>query len=156
MIKVSIPGVGTWSLTTLVLDVNGTLAKDGLIPDKVIKKLNKLTKKLNLYFMTADTFGKIEAQKEKLPGQIIKISSFNEAEQKREFVEKVGSETVVAIGNGQNDSLMLATAKLGIAVIGPEGCALKSLLNSDIVVSSIEDAIELLITPKRIIATLRK
>jgi soluble P-type ATPase len=156
MIKLSIPGTGIWSLATLVLDINGTLAKDGVIPDKVLKKLNKLTDKLNIYFLTADTFGKIETQKGKLPGQIIKISPPHEAEKKRKFVEKIGPESVVAIGNGQNDSLMLATAKLGIAVIGPEGCAVQSLLNSEIVVSSIEDAIGLLITPKRIVATLRK
>jgi len=63
---------------------------------------------------------------------------------------------VFAVGNGSNDSLMLKAADLGVCVIEDEGASVKSVINADIVCRSIEEAFELLIKPKRIIATLRE
>ena len=51
---------------------------------------------------------------------------------------------------------MIEHAALGIAVIGPEGSAVTSLLRADIAVSDIRAALELLVHPKRLIATLRR
>lgn len=45
---------------------------------------------------------------------------------------------------------------MGIAVIGKEGCGVKTMLSADIVVNNIMDAINLLSNEKRMIATLRK
>lgn len=44
----------------------------------------------------------------------------------------------MVIGNGMNDIEMFKVATLSIAVIGEEGCAGKLIVQSDIVVSSIE------------------
>jgi len=63
---------------------------------------------------------------------------------------------VVAIGNGANDAAMLQEAALGIAVLGPEGLAAEALLAADVVVASIEDALDLLLRPHRLVATLRE
>jgi hypothetical protein len=49
---------------------------------------------------------------------------------------------------------MLRDAALGILVIGREGAAVRSLLAADLVVSSIEDALDLLGSPKRLVASL--
>ena len=62
----------------------------------------------------------------------------------------------IGVGNGNNDIDMLKNAELGIAIIGKEGCSVKSLLSADIVVNNIIDAINLLLNEKRMIATLRK
>ena len=62
----------------------------------------------------------------------------------------------VCIGNGRNDSLMLKEAALGICLIQAEGANVVSLLNADIACKSAKDALELLLNPKRLIATLRK
>ncbi|MBE0447689.1 MAG: HAD hydrolase family protein, partial [Actinobacteria bacterium] len=62
----------------------------------------------------------------------------------------------IAIGNGSNDVEMLKKAKLGIAVIGREGCACDALKAADIVMNSSADALDLLINSNRLIATLRR
>jgi soluble P-type ATPase len=63
---------------------------------------------------------------------------------------------VVAIGQGANDAGMLREAGLGICVLSPEGTAVETLMNADLVASSIFEALELLEKPLRIVATLRK
>lgn len=62
---------------------------------------------------------------------------------------------MVAVGNGMNDRLMLRTAALGILVLGNEGTSVQALSSADIVVKDILDGLDLLLNPKRIIATLR-
>jgi soluble P-type ATPase len=64
-------------------------------------------------------------------------------------------QTVVAIGNGRNDWLMLREAALGIAVIQREGAASKAIRSADIVMTDIHAAFELLLKSQRLIATLR-
>lgn len=68
----------------------------------------------------------------------------------------MGSGNVVAIGNGSNDGLMLAKAALGIIVLGPEGAAVKALQQADVLVKDINDGLDLLLYPKRLVATLRE
>ena len=51
---------------------------------------------------------------------------------------------------------MLERAALGIAVLGPEGVAGITLQKADVVVPDIRSALELLLYPKRLIATLRR
>jgi soluble P-type ATPase len=61
----------------------------------------------------------------------------------------------VAIGNGRNDTLMLQQAALGIAVMQTGGAATTALLAGDVVTPGIVDALDLLIHPDRLKATLR-
>jgi soluble P-type ATPase len=76
--------------------------------------------------------------------------------QKEKYVLSLGANTVVALGNGNNDVRMLRLATLGIAVCLREGCSTDALNASKILVRSPVDAIELLLYPKRLIATLRR
>jgi soluble P-type ATPase len=71
-------------------------------------------------------------------------------------VAKLGPSQTVAIGNGANDARMLAAAVLGIATLGPEGLATITLQAADLVVGRVEDALDLLLRPQRLIATLRR
>jgi P-type E1-E2 ATPase len=80
----------------------------------------------------------------------------DEVAQKTAFVQNLGAETVIAIGQGANDAGMLQAAAIGIAVLGDEGLAVTTLLSADLVVASIYDALALLDYPTRLIATLRK
>ena len=66
------------------------------------------------------------------------------------------SSSVVAIGNGANDVSMLRAAALGIVVVGPEGLATEAIAAATIVTLSIADALDLLLNPKRLVATLRR
>ena len=156
MIKVDIPGRGRYELHNLVLDMNGTLAVDGIIPDQALHRIETLSQGLTVYLITADTYGKLESQKDKIAATIERVHPPGEALQKAAFIEKIGASACIAIGNGSNDVEMLKKAQLGIVVIGGEGCATDALLAADIIVNRSEDALDLLANTKRLIATLRK
>ena len=70
-------------------------------------------------------------------------------------MERLGHQKVAAVGNGANDRQMLEAAELGIAVLGGEGLAVASLSAADVVAGSIQDALDLLLYPKRLVVTLR-
>jgi soluble P-type ATPase len=67
----------------------------------------------------------------------------------------LGSDSVVAVGNGANDAGMLQLAAIGIAVLTDEGVAISTLRAADVLVTNPVHAIELLLLPKRLVATLR-
>ena len=71
------------------------------------------------------------------------------------LVEKIGPDAVVAMGNGRNDQLMLKAAGVGVAVILGEGASSETLMAADVVCTSILSALDLLLNPLRLIATLR-
>ena len=62
---------------------------------------------------------------------------------------------VIAVGNGNNDWRMLKAARLGIAVSTGEGCAVATMLHADIQAGGILEALDLLLHPQRLRATLR-
>ncbi|MDI6816644.1 MAG: HAD hydrolase family protein [Actinomycetota bacterium] len=156
MINLDIPGRGIYQFKSLVLDMNGTIALDGIIPESVIERLQKLSGGLEIYVITADTHGRLDSQRGKLPAVIHKVTPPGEGLQKAEFLENLGAETAVAIGNGANDAEMLKLAKLAIAVVGGEGCSAEALEAADIITKSPEDALDLLLNTNRLIATLRR
>ena len=61
----------------------------------------------------------------------------------------------MAVGNGRNDRLMLKEAALGIALLQAEGAAVEALLAADVVAPDILAALDLLLAPDGLIATLR-
>ncbi|MBN1317160.1 MAG: HAD hydrolase family protein [Anaerolineales bacterium] len=159
MIEIDIPGNRTMRLEHLVLDVNGTLALDGVLLDGVAEQLHELRCLLTVHMLTADTHGRQKEINDRLGMQatILPGSSpqFTQRSQKAAYVERLGVDSVVAIGNGNNDSSMIEHANLGIAVLGPEGLSRQALLASDLVCASINDALALLLNPARLVATLR-
>lgn len=155
MLGLTIPGFGRLELTDVVCDYNGTLAVDGLLIDGVHERIQRLSSEVRVHVVTADTFGSAAAQLQRLPCALAVIDPGSQAEAKRDFVKGLGAAHVVAIGNGRNDWMMLDTAALGIAVCGAEGAAAEALQVGDIVVGRIVDALDLLLHPKRLLATLR-
>lgn len=156
MIELNIPGRGLIQLQHLVCDVNGTLAVDGQLPEGVKHGLISLCDRLTLHMLTADTHGKQDVIDHQLNLKAVRIHPGKEAEQKARYVQQLGAETVVAIGQGANDGGMLQAAALGICVLSTEGTAVETLLVADLVVANIHEALELLENPLRIVATLRK
>lgn len=156
MLTIEIPGQGTLQLTHLVLDVNGTLAFDGEPLPGVAEPLATLAPVLHMIAVTADTHGTAERLKSEMGVDLRRIERGREAEAKLDLVDELGADGVVAIGNGANDALMLADAALGIAIVGPEGAAGATVAAADVVVTSIEAALGLLVEPRRLIATLRR
>jgi len=156
MIELNIPGRGLIQLQHLVCDVNGTLAVDGQLLDGVKQRLSVLCDRLTLHLLTADTHGKQAIIDQQLGFKAIHILPGNEAEQKENYVQKLGAGSIVAIGQGANDAGMLRTAALGICVLSPEGTSLETLMGADLVVANIYEALDILEKPLRIVATLRK
>jgi soluble P-type ATPase len=155
MIEVEIPGYATFRFQHLVLDVNGTIAKDGQLLEGVPELLSELRNKLDEHLITADTHGSQDILDKALNLTATRIPLHNQAKAKLNYIEHLGAERVVAIGNGANDAAMLAHAALGIVVVGPEGAAVEALLKAKVAVPDIRTALELLLHPKRLVATLR-
>ena len=156
MIELTIPGRGILQLEHLVCDVNGTLAKDGHLLDKVARLVAALKDRLTVHLLTADTYGRQAAIDLQLGLRAVRLQPGGEAEQKADYVRTLGAEHVIAIGQGANDAAMLKTAAIGIAVLGDEGLAVEALVSADLVAASIYDALNLLEFPTRLVATLRR
>ena len=164
MIELTIPGRGDPStgsgqslkIEHLVMDVNGTLAVDGMLIEGVAKRIGNLRDRLQIHLLTADTHGRQAVIDQQLGLTAVRIQPGNESEQKAEYVRRLGADSVVAIGQGANDASMLKEAGLGIGVLSQEGVAAEALLSADLVMPSITAALELFDRPLRIIASLRK
>ncbi len=156
MIELNIPGRTSLRIDHLVADVNGTLAVDGQLIEGVAKQIGALKERLHIHLLTADTHGKQSLIDRELGIEAIRIQPGREAEQKAEFVRRLGAENVVAIGQGANDAAMLKEAALGICILSEEGVAVETLLSADLLLPNIHAALELLAKPLRLTATLRK
>ncbi|MDO9532473.1 MAG: HAD hydrolase family protein [Deltaproteobacteria bacterium] len=155
MLAITIPGAQPLRLTHLILDYNGTLARDGSLLEGVAERLEILAKHLEIHIVTADTFGSVRTQVAGLPVQLAVIPPEKQAQAKAAYIENLGPANSVAIGNGRNDALMLKQAALGIAVVQTEGAATEALLAAEVVTPGIVDALDLLLSPDRLKATLR-
>jgi len=156
MIELKISGRGELRLQHLVSDVNGTLAVDGVLIDGLSKRITLLRDRLSVHLLTADTHGRQAIIDEQLNLSAVRVKPGNEAAQKADYVRNLGAESVIAIGQGANDSEMLKAAGLGICVMSSEGVAVETLLAADLIVPDILTALDLLDNPVRILATLRK
>jgi len=157
MLELSIPRRGDYRLSYLVLDVNGTLSRDGVVLPGVAERLDQLRGVLDVHLLSSDTYGRLDdtARELRVPATRLRPAE-PEPEQKAAYVRQLDPATVVAIGNGANDVRMLGEAAIGIVVLGPEGAAVAALNAADVVVGSIADALDLLLYPKRLIATMRR
>jgi soluble P-type ATPase len=156
MLKINIPGYKELHLHFLVLDFNGTLAADGKLLKGVAEKLNEITSKLEIHIITADTFGKAKQQLKNVKCKVKIADEAEQQSQKLDYIAQLGADSVVAMGNGRNDALMLKHAALGIAVIQKEGASSETLMSADVICTDILAALELLVNPLRLKATLRK
>lgn len=155
MIDIEVPGHKILELEHLVLDYNGTIAFDGALIDGVKESLAELSKLLTVHVITADTFGSVKKALENIDCNLALIPLDHQDVAKLEYVNNLGCEKTVSMGNGVNDRLMLKASALGVAVIQGEGAAFETLASADVVCTDIQSALSLLNNPLRLIATLR-
>jgi len=152
MIRIEIPQKGTIELQHAVFDINGTLAVDGVPIPGVVDRLKVLAEHLSLHALTAGTHGNI-AELEQVLGLPLQIISTGE--EKMRYVQQLGPASVIAFGNGVNDVGMLRLAAVGVAVLAGEGVAIGAVQAADVLALRPVDAIDLVLKPKRLVATLR-
>jgi soluble P-type ATPase len=156
MISISIPGWGDMEIENIVLDLNGTTATDGKIPSEVKRKISALSGKTKIYILTADAHGTASEESSDMAVELLRVSQKDSAEVKLRVLQSLDPTRTVAIGNGNNDHLILKEAALGIAVLGDEGLSVLAMKHSDVIVKNVSDALDLFLRPKRVIATLRE
>lgn len=154
MLTVKIPGREELILNHLILDYNGTIAEDGAIIEGIAARLEELSEKLSISVITADTHGTAARNCECLP---VEVKTFPTVQVGQIKAEEAGKLTggVACIGNGFNDIGMSDVCDLSICVIGKEGCCGALIAHTDVVVTSIHDALDLLLKSDRLRATLR-
>jgi len=155
MIEATIPGFGELRLQHAVFDYNGTLALDGVLLPGVGAALAALADDVDVHVITADTFGGAAAELTGLPLRLTVLAAEAQTEAKRAYVTALGAVGVAAVGNGRNDAQMLAAARIGIALVQGEGCAAQTLVAPDVVAGGVLEAVALLRSARRLIATLR-
>jgi soluble P-type ATPase len=154
-ITVDIPGRGPLHIENVLFDLNGTLACDGLIAHTTRDRLTRLGDDLTLVVMSADTYGTLEQVTAGLPLRVRRVQQALGAAEKRRLLDELGADRTAAVGNGRNDVEMLKVAALGIVIVGPEGAGREALLASDLIFGQIDDALDGLLNPRRLVATLR-
>ena len=151
-LAVDIPGGRRLELEHLLLDVNGTLSERGVLLDGVAERLARLRDLLHVRLVSGDTFGSLHDVARELG---LAATHTRDAQGKLELVKQLGPASCAVVGNGTNDALALEAAGLGIAVVGPEGASGAALRAADVVCRSIEEALDLLLEPQALVATLR-
>jgi soluble P-type ATPase len=155
MIEIDVPSGPRLALRHAIVDFNGTLACDGKLIDGVADRLRALASHVSIHVATGNTTGTAPVALAGLPVELHLMPAEDQAQAKRSLVEQLGAAHVAAIGNGRNDRAMLDRAALAIAVIGREGCAGDALAAAHIACADIGDALDILMSPTRLVATLR-
>lgn len=148
---IDIPGRGLLGWDTVVLDFNGTIALDGKVSVAVEALLYDLARQYVTILATSDTFGTASYFAHRLG---IRLEIVQSGRDKEVLVQGLPG-GVAVVGNGANDQKMFRAADLAIGIIGAEGAAVASMLDADIWVMNAEQALELLLHPSRLVATLR-
>jgi soluble P-type ATPase len=157
-ITIDIPGFGKRQLRIAISDYTGTHSFRGVIEPDVKRRLRQLVTLVELYIVTADSFGTAESELSGIT-KPYKLRTGSHDIEKAAYVSQFDLQHVVAFGNGNNDRLMLKAVKggggLAIAVDNGEGCAMDAMRNADLFVVGAANAIDLLLEPLRLKATLR-
>lgn len=155
MLVYEIPGRENIKIKNVVLDYNGTIAVDGKIIEGVKELLLKLKDHINIYVLTADTYGTVERECSGMDLKVLTFPKENAGESKRDIVKRLGGKRTICVGNGFNDIPMFKESILSIAVIEGEGTSGKLIVHADIVARSIIEALEIILNNDKIRATLR-
>ncbi len=159
-IEIDLPCGTFYDFSNLIIDLNGTLTVDGEFIEGVVERLKALSRVLNVYVLTADTYQSLEGLTMELrDGCCVNVHCLESGRgdlQKLAFLEELGRDHTIAIGNGFNDALILKESALGVCILGKEGAAAAALEAADVVFPSICDALDMFLKRYRFIATLRK
>jgi len=150
-IAIDIPGRQHLDLEYLLLDQNGTLSKRGELLPGVKERLDTLKDQVTIQILSGDSFGTLDAIAQELG---VDAQTVETGADKKAVVDQLGGLRCVAIGNGYNDVEMFKASAMSIAVIGPEGAS-HAAIAAQVLCVSINDALDLLIDTRMLVATLK-
>ena len=110
---------------------------------------------MQVHIITVNSFGTAEAELEGIACTVKLLPKENQRLEKGKYIAALGDDCVISIVNGSNDKETLHYSAVGIILIQKEGACAETLLVSNIVCTNIYDALDLIINPKRMSATLR-
>jgi soluble P-type ATPase len=152
--KFDIPGQAMLEIQTVILDLNGTLTIDGKLIEGIEERIKILQANgLEFRLFTGDTLGTGTSIAEKLG---LKLHVTKDGKAKFEEGQSLKSGQFAVIGNGRIDLDLFRSAALRVTTLQEEGIYAPLLSETDVLVKSIRDALDLFIHPKRLIATLRR
>lgn len=156
MITLLRPGHDPLAIDSILIDFEGTLALDGRVHPKVKDKLNLLAKRARIYILTEEKKEKVEEVLRKVKAEIVWLSEGQGSQEKSRWLDQVGPDRTVAIGNGLDDAEILDKAALGLAILSKEGTVVSTLTQADLLFPSLLDALDFLLKPLRQKATLKR
>ena len=158
-ITIDIPGFGKLQITAVLSDYTGTLSFNGKLSPGVKERLLRLAQLVDVHIVTADSFETADKELQGLPLICRKLDGPGEDEQKQRYAMELNPRCLASFGNGVNDRLHMKLVKeaggLTIAVENGEGCAHEALRHANIFVAGAANALDLLLEPIRLRATLR-
>jgi len=158
-ITIDIPGFGKLQINAILSDYTGTLSFAGKLSPGVRDRLVRLAQLVDIHVLTADSYGTAKEELQGLPLVCKRLEGEKEDVQKQRYVEELSPRYIASFGNGNNDRLHMKLVKesggLTIAVDNGEGCAHEAIRNAHIIVTGAVNALDLLLEPTRLRATLR-
>ena len=152
--KYAVPEVGEIEITTIVFDLNGTLQVNGKIPDGVKERVSKLKAKgFLLVLFSGDVRGNASDIAKELGIEFRKCA--NGKEKEKEFLTFDTNKTA-AIGNARIDIGKFKHAKLSIATLQAEGIHVEILKHVDVIVPSINNALDFFLDEEVFKGTMRR
>ena len=149
-----VPNVGRIELKTIVLDLNGVLSVKGEVPPGVKSRINQLKKlKYNLVLLSGDVRGTAKKIAQMLG---IKVIICQNAAEKKKAIKKLHPSTCAAIGNARIDIYTLKLARVSLLTLQAEGIHAETIKHADLIVPSINDALDLLMDKLSFSATMKK
>src|SRR6476620_6455238 len=117
--EIAIPGQDPFEITTLILDLNGTLTIDGILIPGVKERIEKIQReqKLRTVLFTGDTLGTGGAIAKELDIEVRKTPT---ALDKRSEAWKLGAKESATIGNGNIDLELFKVTRFRIMVLQDE------------------------------------
>lgn len=154
MIQVTVPGREPMQIEHLIVDVDGTITLDGVPLPGVVDRLKALQDYVEVHLLTEDCYGTQSAIERVLGLSATKIQ--HGGTEKGGYALQLGADQVAAIGNGMSDLPLFNTVALRIAVLGAEGLATALIPAADLLVRDVNEGLDLLLAPDRVVATLRR
>ena len=149
----NIPKGEAIEINTIVLDLNGTLTVNGKLEDSTKDLIIQLQNKgFRLVLISGDIRGNAKTIADELGMELYLGSTSDE---KATQMQQFNKESTAAIGNARIDIGTFENAKLSIATLQAEGIHTEILHHVDIVVPSIDNALQLFLDKKSLEGTLR-